>query len=80
MIVDSHLVEAFFYMAMLICSPGLFLFSRAVSRYAINRYMPVDKIIITVINHGHIEKYEINTTGYIVDQIRSLKKKNNYER
>lgn len=80
MIIDSHLVEAFFYISLLICSPGLFLFSRAVSRYAINRYMPVDKITVTLISRGHIEKYEINTAEYVVDQIRSLKKNNNHER
>lgn len=74
MIVDREFIEIALWLSLIFSSPGIFRFSRVFSRFIINRFLPINTIVITHVCDGNvISQRRIKINGYIVDQLDSLK-------
>lgn len=74
MSVDAAFVEALFYVSLIILVPVFFKLSRIATRYFLNRYISDAEIVITKKRDGFVVSVErIKTTGYVVDQLKSLR-------
>lgn len=72
--INQQFVEMVFYLSLVIAAPGLFQISRAVTRHLLARYLPSDRVIIRYVREGRVVKtVELNTTSYVVDQLKLLK-------
>lgn len=72
--VDFAFVEALFYVSLIILAPVLFKLARVVTRYLLNRYISDAEIVITRKRDGVVVSVQrIKTTGYVVDQLNSLR-------
>lgn len=70
--VNPGFVEALFYISLIILAPVVFKMSRIMTRYLLNRYVATDKVVIVYKRDGLVVGVKtINTTGYIVDQLKS---------
>lgn len=70
--VNPIFVEALFYISLIILAPVVFKMSRILTRYLLNRYVATDKVIIVYKCDGLVVGVKaINTTGYVVDQLKS---------
>jgi hypothetical protein len=71
--IDTAFVEALFYVSLIILAPVLFKFSRVATRYFLNRYISDAEIVVTRKRNGVVVSVQrIKTTGYVVDQLKSL--------
>lgn len=74
MSIDVAFVEALFYVSLIILAPVLFKLSRIATRYFLNRYISDAEIVITRKRNGVVVSVQrIKTTGYVVDQLDSLR-------
>lgn len=74
MSVDAVFVEALFYVSLIILTPVFYKLSRTTTRYLINRYISDAEIVIVRKRGGvAISTQRIKTTGYVVDQLESLR-------
>lgn len=74
MSVDTAFVEALFYVSLIILAPVLFKLSRITTRYLLNRYISDAEIVVTTKRDGVVVSVQrIKTTGYVVDQLKSLR-------
>lgn len=72
--IDAAFVEALFYVSIVILAPALFKFSRVATRYLLNRYVSDAEIVVTRKRDGVVVSVQrIKTTGYVVDQLNSLR-------
>ncbi len=72
--IDVAFVEALFYVSLIILAPALFKLSRIATRYFFNRYVSDAEIVITRKRNGVVVSVQrIKTTGYVVDQLNSLR-------
>lgn len=74
MVLDRSFIEAAFWASLIISSPGFFLLSRALTRHFINKFVPLNTVVITHVHNGVvIARREVKVTGYVIDQLESLK-------
>ncbi|BCD83684.1 hypothetical protein PSm6_00910 [Pseudomonas solani] len=74
MSVDTAFVEALFYVSLIILAPVFFKISRTTTRYLINRYISDAEIVIVRKQGGAvISTQRIKTSGYVVDQLESIR-------
>lgn len=74
MIVDKIFVEVALWLALIFSAPAIYAFTRVLIRYFVNRFIPINTVVITHIHNGVVVKRrEIKATGYVVDQLESLK-------
>lgn len=72
MSVNPNLVEALFYLSLIILAPIFFKLSRILTRYLLNRFLSTGKIVVVYKRDGFIvSKKTINTTAYVVDQLKA---------
>lgn len=74
MSIDAAFIQALFYVSLIILAPVFFKVSRIATRYLLNRYVSDAEIVVTRKQDGVIVSVQrIKTTGYVVDQLNSLR-------
>lgn len=72
--VDAAFVQALFYVALIVLAPVIFKLSRIATKYLLNRYVSDAEIVVTRKQNGIVVSVQrIKTTGYVVDQLKSLR-------
>jgi len=72
MSVNPNLVEALFYLSLIILAPIFFMLSRILSRYLLNRFVSTGKVVVVYKRNGVVvSKKTINSTAYVVDQLKA---------
>lgn len=74
MIVNREFIEIALWLSLIFSLPGIFQFARVLSRFLINRFFPINTIVITHVRDGNvILQRRIKINGYVVDQLNSLR-------
>lgn len=73
MSINPNLVEALFYVSLIILAPIFFKLSRILTRYLLNRFVSTGKVVVVYKRNGLIvSKKTISTTAYVVDQLKAV--------
>ncbi|KAF0863947.1 hypothetical protein [Pseudomonas sp. LD120] len=74
MSINPNLVEALYYLSLIILAPIFFKLSRILTRYLLNRFVSTGKVVVIYKRNGLVVgRKTINTTAYVVDQLKSAK-------
>lgn len=72
--INPSFIEALFYLSLIVFAPVFFKLSRLTTKYLMNRYFFGGEIVVIHKRGGIVVRTQkIKTTGYVVDQLSSLK-------
>ncbi|MDR8014089.1 hypothetical protein [Ectopseudomonas guguanensis] len=74
MSVDAAFIEALFYISLIVLAPAFYKVSQITTRYLWNRYVSDVEVVVTTKRNGVVVSVQrIKTTGYVVDQLKSVR-------